>query len=384
MSNYLIIEDDINKYEIIQQELINIGVRKVDITFTAYVNQASKLLRVNSYDLVVLDLNLPMTKGGKPIHNGGVTLLNKLKNNSHKYNLPTKIIGLTSHSNLKKDYQNFFTNLSFSIYDFEVAGWKDALRNSVNWGIASNSSQQRKADKRIIISVHGIRTLGQWQDSLEQSILNNNLELEVKKYKYNYFSAVQLAIPFFREIVINRLSSELELISDENPNAEITIISHSFGTYATVKALEAIPMSCEMEVKQLILVSSVLKSNYNFRTIKDKLNIKTIINECGYNDNVLILSHYLCLGMGMAGRSGVTGTHVLNRFYKGGHDFFNRSSCFIDKYWIPILSDEVVKYDERDFGIIRENIEIMISTKIIPICLIIGFILYLTTGLYLN
>ncbi|HFG1778257.1 TPA: hypothetical protein ACGF1V_003537, partial [Vibrio cholerae] len=115
-----------------------------------------------------------------------------------------------------------------------------------------------------------------------------------------------------------------------------------------------------------------------FEKLIKRFSINKIYNECGYNDNVLLLSHYTCVDMGMAGRSGFIGTSVINRFYKGGHDFFNRDEGFIDKYWLPaIFESEGEQYDERKFSSLRENIEILLYTRHIPALLVV-FLLILT------
>ncbi|TCI04925.1 response regulator [Corallincola luteus] len=377
MGRYLIVEDDDAKYESINRALVEIGIRKEDVEHAPTVNAATILLRSNLYELLILDLNLPMVSGGKPVENGGVTLLNKLKNSSYKYNLPSKIIGLTSYPGLKNNYEDQFASLCFAIYDYERIEWKDALSNAVNWSIQSNASSRRVSGKKILLSVHGIRTLGKWQDELENMVIAAELDYEVKKYRYNYFSAFQLAIPYFRTKVIQRLSKELEHISDHNPDSTIVVLSHSFGTYAVTKALEILPKSCDLKIDKLCFVSSVLKSSYNFEDIKRRFKISSVINECGIDDNVLILSHYLCWDMGMAGRTGFVGTEVVNRYYKGGHDFFNRESDFIDLFWIPIFRDELDEHNERDFGYFRENIEIILTTKFVPVILFMVIFVYI-------
>ncbi|MGR5126657.1 hypothetical protein [Photobacterium swingsii] len=371
MSKYLIVEDSKPKYKEVKKELISLGVGKKDIKHVESVNEATRLLKSSIFELVILDLNLPMVKNGNAITNGGLTFLNKLKNNGSKYNLPSQIIGLTSFENLKKSQESDFSSLCFSIYEFEKKDWKIALGNKINWGMASSKAIVKKTEKKIIFSVHGIRTLGHWQDKLEKSISESKQDFEVIKYKYNYFSAFQLLLPKYRGVVINRLAQELEDISEKFPDSRITIFSHSFGTYAIVKALELLPKSCELDIDNLILISSVLKSDYDLSVIKRRFNIKKIFNECGYNDNVLLVSHYLCIDMGMAGRSGFVGTHAINRFYRGGHDFFNRESTFINNHWTPILKGEASnEYDERSFGVIRENFEIIMYTRLIPFFLL--------------
>ncbi|MGR5131171.1 hypothetical protein [Vibrio alfacsensis] len=376
MSSYLIVEDNVDKFATIRNELIYLGISEKAIIHATSVNEATNLMKFNLYSLVILDLNLPMTRKGKPIEKGGITLLNKLKQNPSKYNLPRLIIGLTSYDYLKSSQVSEFESLCFSLYDYELNDWKSVLRNKISWDLSSSLSESRSPGENIILSVHGIRTLGKWQDKLEKSINSSEGDFKVINYKYNYFSAFQLLVPMLRKKVINKLSKELEYLSEQYPNAKFTIFSHSFGTYALVKSLERLPLSCEIKINKLFLISSVLKSNYDLNNIKKRFAISTIFNECGFNDNVLLLSHYLCIDMGMAGRSGIVGTSVINRFYDGGHDFFNRDDNFITEYWLPsVLTLEQKNHDERAFSSIRENYEIMMYTRYIPL-LILLFIMF--------
>ncbi|EJG0960542.1 hypothetical protein C4G95_RS16000 [Vibrio parahaemolyticus] len=372
MGKYLIVEDNLDKFKEVKNELLKGKVSNYHIEHVVSVNEATKLLKSNIYSMVILDLNLPMTKNGNPVENGGITLLSKLKGNPSKYNLPQQIIGLTSYEYLKKEQSSEFESLCFSLYDFELSDWKDALQNKIAWDLSSNTSKPRVPGKNVVFSVHGIRTLGHWQDKLERSVTSYNEEPLIEKYRYNYFSAIQLLFPRYRDIVINDLADKIEKLTEKYPDSKFVIFSHSFGTYAIVKALDKLPVSCDLKVDKLFLVSSVMKSDYCFEQMIKRFSINKIYNECGYNDNVLLLSHYTCIDMGMAGRNGFIGTSVINRFYKGGHDFFNRDDGFIDKFWLPaIFENEGKQYDERKFSSLRENIEILLYTRHIPVLLVV-------------
>ncbi|MGR3972762.1 hypothetical protein [Shewanella sp. 1180_01] len=376
MSKYLIVEDDLVKFSAIKEELLRLKIGENDVEHVISVNEATNLLKVRVYSIIILDLNLPMTKNGRPVENGGISLLNKLKSNPSKYNLPKQIIGLTSFENLKKEQNSNFESLCFSLHDFQLSDWKTVLKNKIAWDLSSNTSKARVSGGDVILSVHGIRTLGHWQEKLEKSVCNHQYNFVFKKYKYNYFSAFQLLFPKYRKVVIKKLASEIEILSEQYPDSTLTVFAHSFGTYAVVKALENLPVSCDLHISKLFLVSSVMKSNYCFNNLIRRFSIKDIFNECGYNDNVLLLSHYACVDMGMAGRSGFEGARVINRFYNGGHDFFNREDDFIDKFWVPVIcGNGNEKFDERDFSKFRENIEIMLYTKHIPFVLFILMLL---------
>ena len=364
MSKYLIVEDNEDKLDVIKREFIELGVSYLDIDTADNVNAALNKIKTTSFNIIILDLNLPIINKQKSKSNGGLTLLHKLKRYPEKYEIPKHIIGLTSFPDLQTNQEEAFSQLDFSIQNYESNDWKQILQNKVNWDILSNKNRKKNKESKILFSVHGIRTLGHWQSKLEHSIKKQLSSYNIIKYRYNYFSALQMLLPFYRGRIINKLVKEIEQTCNEHPNSKITFICHSFGTYALAKSLEKLPISCDIEIEKIILAGSVLKSNYNWGELKSKLNINEIVNECGYNDHVLLFSHYLSYDMGMAGRSGFEGNNVLNRYYSGGHDFFNRSDDFFEKYWIPIIKEKATEHDERNFSCLRENIEILLYSKI--------------------
>lgn len=364
MNRYLVVEDNDDKASIIINELRELGISSDAIKRVISLRCALTDIKTNKYNIVILDLCIPTYLRSPPVDNGGLTLLQKIISFPAKYIKPNHIIGVTSYEKLAKEQQNDFSDLDFSLKCFDDDSWKRALKNKVLWDLDAQKNKHRVDTERLFISVHGIRTLGHWQNTLEGTLLNNTSDITFKKYRYNYYSALQLLIPSSRSKIIDDFAKKLTEIVCEYPNSKITLIAHSFGTYIAIKALEAIPVDLSLNIERVVLVSSVLKPNYDWSYINMKHSIESINNECGFNDNILILSHFFSHDMGMAGRVGFTGMNIKNRFFKGGHDFFNREKDFMEKYWIPIFTGSYIDIDERKFSWIRENLEICLSSKI--------------------
>ncbi|WP_421226241.1 hypothetical protein [Aeromonas enteropelogenes] len=363
MNRYLVVEDNDDKASIIINELRELGISSDAIKRVISLRCALTDIKTNKYNVVILDLCIPTYLRSAPVDNGGLTLLQKIISFPAKYIKPNHIIGVTSYEKLAKEQQNDFSDLDFSLKCFDDDSWKRALKNKVLWDIDAQKNKHRVDTERLFISVHGIRTLGHWQNTLEGTLLNNTSDVTFKKYRYNYYSALQLLIPSSRSKIIDDFAKKLTEMVCEYPNSKITLIAHSFGTYIAIKALEAIPVDLSLNIERVVLVSSVLKPNYDWSYVNMKHNIESINNECGFNDNILILSHFFSHDMGMAGRVGFTGMNIKNRFFKGGHDFFNREKDFMEKYWIPIFTGSYIDIDERKFSWIRENLEICLSSK---------------------
>jgi CheY-like chemotaxis protein len=384
VSSYLVVDDDIFKRTSIVDELKRLEISGNFIVEAISVKSAMKALRVTKFNIVVLDLNLPTFDNGSPIANGGLQVLEKLKGNPEKYLIPENIIGLTAYADLKQSQFKQFSSLDFSIFNFEEADWIDALSNKVRWqaGIKIQKEDVRIVRQKVIISVHGIRTKGEWQQKLEELVENELENTILINYKYNYLSATSLLFSWSRDKTVDGFNSRILFELNKFPEARVTFIAHSFGTYIVGMFLKLLPINTDFTVERVIFVNSVLKENFDWNEIRKTTAIGSIINECGIEDNVLLLSRYLCKGLGMAGRSGFIGVNVHNRRYKGGHDFFYKREDFFKTQWVPLFEDRIDKIDEREFGKLRENHEVMVSNPIALLTITMTLCGLIGTGAY--
>jgi hypothetical protein len=87
------------------------------------------------------------------------------------------------------------------------------------------------SDGNVIVLVHGIRTTAEWAE-LVSSILEQVPGTRVIPVGYGYFDVVQFFLPGpTRRPPVHRIRRELAAIVKQYPNARISIIAHSFGTY---------------------------------------------------------------------------------------------------------------------------------------------------------
>jgi len=98
-----------------------------------------------------------------------------------------------------------------------------------------------------------------------------------------------------------------------------------------------------------------------FKKILDNFE-STVVNDCGCNDRILLLSEALVPNTGMAGRVGFHGLNndrFVNRFFKGGHShYFDKSDSFMEKHWLPLFStpSSLNAIDERTDRILVSGI----------------------------
>ena len=99
-------------------------------------------------------------------------------------------------------------------------------------------------------------------------------------------------------------------------------------------------------IKAVVLAGSVLRRDFPWVDIKKNLNLPLVVNDCGIKDFPLILSEIFAPGLGMAGKKGFYTFEngvVTNRFFNGGHSFFEKKTDFYTEYWLPIIrGDEPV------------------------------------------
>lgn len=212
--------------------------------------------------------------------------------------------------------------------------------------------------KHIVVSVHGIRTYGQWQERLGLSLRASDSEIEYHAYTYGYFSILAFLIPPLRWLVVRQFREALLRICHRNADARVDLVGHSFGTHIIAWGLLHTPQYLRPQVNTVILSGSVLRPSFPWQSLLDSGDVRRVINDCGIDDKVLWLNQLTVLFTGMAGRvglAGLTSDQMMNRYFKGGHSLYfvdssgQQSNAFMLRYWAPLLLFEMApeRVDER-------------------------------------
>jgi Leucine-rich repeat (LRR) protein len=213
--------------------------------------------------------------------------------------------------------------------------------------------------RKVVVTVHGIRTYGKWQTRLEKLIVEEDgtIDANFNHYCYGYFTIFSFVIPFLRSIAVKKFRDRFQLLIDSNKDAEVIIFAHSFGTYLSINAINMMTGIKPGQIPLVVLCGSVLPPDFDFaHLVGADRKISRLYNECGIFDNVLALT-LLLPGIGPGGRLGFHGfqsSQIQNRYYKLSHSgFFDQgpdgSSPFIKSHWLPLLSSdgEPRRHDER-------------------------------------
>src|SRR5690242_9522734 len=155
--------------------------------------------------------------------------------------------------------------------------------------------------KQLVISVHGIRTFGNWQERLEELLFAGatDRELRVINYKIGYFSILAFLFPLLRWLVVRQFRNFYVGVASGQQWDRIDLVGHSFGTHIIAWALYGIDSAARPDVNTIVLAGSVLKSGFAWQQLIGH-GVARVVNDCGTKDGILILNQIFVLGTGMA------------------------------------------------------------------------------------
>src|SRR6476660_1434532 len=90
------------------------------------------------------------------------------------------------------------------------------------------SEMTGRSPRHLVVTVHGIRTYGVWQDRLTK-LLDPQPGVTVCNYNFGYFSAFAFMIPPLRWLVTRRFRAALLREVHGQEWDRIDIVAHSFG-----------------------------------------------------------------------------------------------------------------------------------------------------------
>lgn len=204
--------------------------------------------------------------------------------------------------------------------------------------IETGSFGTPKRPKIICLTLHGIRTHGEWQYSLTGLLEDNGIES--KSLSYGYKDVVTFIFPFFfKSKAIHYIKQQMDDILPSNRNAVFVLVAHSFGTYIASKLIKENPT---FRFDRLILCGSIVPEKFPWETLVNFPN-GGVINDCGTLDIWPVLAKAGGTDYGDSGVSGFTSNRVRNRFHNFNHsDFFSRE--FMERFWLPFIVDgEITK-----------------------------------------
>jgi len=130
----LIVEDDSTKLQLVASVLRHSASGEIEIETANDVGQAKRLLTQNQFDIVVLDISLPIMAGEDSTPLAGLELMEEVSRRP-KYKKPGHIVGLTAYPALYTDSLPRFNNELWSLVYFDRTSeeWSDQLSRKVRY-----------------------------------------------------------------------------------------------------------------------------------------------------------------------------------------------------------------------------------------------------------
>lgn len=185
-------------------------------------------------------------------------------------------------------------------------------------------------EKHYIVLIHGIRTQAAWAEMVA-SVLEEQKTVTVRPIRYGFFNILRFLCPFLtRTGPVRRVLRELRDIRVRDKTARISVIAHSFGTYAIARALE----HTDIEINQLVFCGSIVDENFDPSKHKGQIKTEYILNDCGTKDALPVLATSCTWGYGATGTFGFGTNAIKDRFHDFSHsEYFNED--FVRNYWAP-------------------------------------------------
>ncbi|HEY5588769.1 MAG TPA: hypothetical protein VIK86_07425, partial [Candidatus Paceibacterota bacterium] len=133
MIKILIIEDNIEKLRKIVTFLNETcNIQDDCISYAENTNSGRDFLLRNNYDLLLLDLVLPINEGDDPSPKVGSNFLDEIYYNPN-INIPVHIIGLTEFDEIFIEYREKFDDKLWSLVNFSLQNndWTDKLKSKI-------------------------------------------------------------------------------------------------------------------------------------------------------------------------------------------------------------------------------------------------------------
>ncbi|KAA9134054.1 response regulator [Marinihelvus fidelis] len=137
----LIVDDNPVKAREISREILGIDLEaSVDVANT--VNEAKRKL-VDWYDVLFLDLVLPLRDGEEPRSGSGIELLGEIEEND-RFRLPPHVFAISEYGDQIEQHSEHFENriLGLLAYDETSNEWKKKLRNRLGYLLESRRRRE--------------------------------------------------------------------------------------------------------------------------------------------------------------------------------------------------------------------------------------------------
>ena len=158
---------------------------------------------------------------------------------------------------------------------------------------------------KIVVTLHGIRTHGQWQKQITPYLARYGLI--PYHLDYGFFGVLSFVLPWTRARRVQWLRGELRDLMDRTGAKRVSVIAHSFGTWLALEVLEA--ENGNLRFDRVVLTGSIVRRDFPWAaTLLRKRWAQAVRNERATGDWVVRGAELFarCLGT-IAPRAGASG-----------------------------------------------------------------------------
>jgi nucleoside phosphorylase len=146
MIKIIIVDDNPIKTNAILSQIKNYpDIKEDNLETCPDLISAKRLIKKNQYDLMILDLQLPMRFGEQPKSDAGATFLEEISS-SVVYKKPLHIIGMTSHEELKTQFTDKFDIWALIQYNETSTEWKEKLNGKLSYLIQTKLEDEQQPE----------------------------------------------------------------------------------------------------------------------------------------------------------------------------------------------------------------------------------------------
>jgi pimeloyl-ACP methyl ester carboxylesterase len=198
---------------------------------------------------------------------------------------------------------------------------------------------------RLVIFVHGIRDPGFWQQKL-RTMFEKERFVAVP-IGYGVLDVFRFLLGFRRKSV-ETVKTQILAAMQNNPGSQVTIIAHSFGTYAVARLLEENP---SIEIANLVMCGAIVKRGYRWdKTVN--LNAQGeermhVVNEHSARDVWPLIARHATFGFGDVGSIGCQDANVTDRRHNLPHSAYLKESFAGDNWVGHLARGEKLQFSEE-------------------------------------
>lgn len=170
--------------------------------------------------------------------------------------------------------------------------------------------------KRVVITIHGIRTRGTWQKNLATVLAKN--DMVPHPLDYGRLGVLGFLTPCVRESKLDWFHREYDRIRSQEKVKRPSVIAHSFGTYLVAELLSNYP---EVKFDKIIFAGGIAPKDFDWKKRFDNGQVLHVLNEVATKDIWPAVAKVVIPRAGCSGSAGFCSqiSEVEQHFYPVRH-----------------------------------------------------------------